>query len=96
MDRKTLEKAWLDSYDLTKGTPEEKVAVLTTIPSKTLAQETYSAAMELRDETGINWYGSDFEEELVEVANRGDLAITNPDVHISVEEYKEIDKVKKQ
>lgn len=89
MDRKTLEKAWLDSYDLTKGTPEEKVAVLATIPSKTLAEETYSAAMELRDE-GINWYGSDFEEELIEVANRGDLAITNPDVHVSVEEYKEI------
>jgi len=89
MDRKTLEEAWLDSYDLVKGTPEEKVAVLAKIPSKTLAEETYSAAMDLRDE-GINWYGSDFEEELVEVANRGDLAITNPDVHVSAEDYREI------
>lgn len=95
MERKTLEKAWLDSYDIEKGTPEEKVTVLASIPSKTLAEETYEAAMELRDE-GINWYGSDFEEELVEITNRGDLAITNPDVHISVEEYNEITEAKKQ
>lgn len=94
MDRKVLEKAWLDSYDIEKGTPEEKVTTISSIPSKTLAEETYSAAMELRED-GINWYGSDFEEELVEIANKGDLAIANPDVHISVEEYNEIAEARK-
>ena len=89
MDRKTLEKAWLDSYDLTKGTSEEKVAVLATIPSKTLAEETYSAAMELRDE-GINAQPSRKGKDSV---NHGIQLIQNYEIIIHpkcVEFHKEI------
>ena len=89
MDRKILEKAWLDSYDFNNLSVEERVKKLSELPAKVLATYTYKAAMELRGE-GINWYGAAFEDELIEVMEKGDVVITNSDIHITVEEYKEI------
>lgn len=89
MERVVLEKAWLDSYEFDNLSIEESVKKLSELPSKTLAASVYQAAMELRAD-GVNWYGGDFEDELVEVMKKGDLVITNADVHISVEEYKEV------
>lgn len=89
MDRVTLEKAWADSYCFENATVPASVKLLSQIPAKILAEEVYAAAMELRDE-GINWYGSDFEDELLEIIEKGEAVITNPDVHISLMEYKEI------
>lgn len=94
MDRIVLEKAWLDSFGFNNLSVEESVKKLSELSSKRLAAETYQAAMELREE-GINWYGSNFEDELVEIVKKGDLKITNADVHISVDEYKEILKLRK-
>lgn len=89
MDRVVLERAWADSYDFDLDSIPAKVKALSAQPSKVLAEQVYEAAMELRAEE-INWYGSDFEEELLDVVNKGDVAITNPDKHISLMEYKEI------
>lgn len=89
MDRLVLERAWADSYDFQDAPVPVKVKLLSQQPAKMLAAQVYKAAMKLRDE-GINWYGSDFEEELIDVMNRGDAAISNPDIHISLAEYQEI------
>ena len=89
MDRAVLEKAWAESYDFEGTSIPEKVKRLSLLPSALLAEQVYEAAMELRAE-GINWFGSDFEEALLEVINKGDAAVTRPDIHISLMEYKEI------
>lgn len=89
MDRVVLEKAWTDSYCFEGATIAGSVKLLSRLPSTLLAQEVYDAAMELRDE-GINWYGSDFEDELLEIIEKGDAVVNNPDTHISLAEYKEI------
>lgn len=89
MDRAVLEKAWAESYDFEGGSNLWRVAQLSHMPSAVLAEQVYEAAMELRDE-GINWYGSAFEDALLEVISKGDAAITCPDKHISLAEYEEI------
>lgn len=89
MDRVVLERAWIDSYDFPVPEIVKKRDMLISRPAERLASEVYRAAMALREE-GINWYGSDFEEELLKVVQKGDSEITNAGVHISVKEYKEI------
>lgn len=89
MDRVVLERAWTDSYCFEGATIAGSVKLLSQIPAKILAEEVYTAAMELRDE-GVNWYGSDFEDELLEIIEKGDAVVNNPDVHISLAEYKKI------
>lgn len=95
MDRLTLEKAWLDCYDFENIPVDKRVEHISKRPSKKMAGELYSASMDLREQ-GINWFGSDFEDELVDIIKKGDLAIDNPDVHITVEKYEDLKKAKKE
>lgn len=95
MDRAVLERAWLDSYDFPIDDIAKKRAILISRPAEKLAKEVYNAAMELRDE-GINWYGSAFEDELLEVMRKGNAAIENPDKHIGLMEYKEVVEYRKK
>lgn len=94
MERITLEKAWLDCYDFENIPVCERVELIAKRPAKQMATEVYNASMEMRSD-GINWFGSDFEDELVDIAS-GKAVIENPDVHITVEEYEEIKKVEKE
>lgn len=89
MKRINLEKAWLDCYDFKKIPTAKKVELISKMPSKKMAAEVYTAAMEMRDD-GINWFGSDFEDELVEIINHGDLKIEDPKVHITCKDCEEI------
>lgn len=95
MDRIKLEKAWLDCYDFEKIPVDKKVECISKRPSKLMAGEIYKASMGMREQ-GINWFGSDFEDELVNIVKWGDLAIENPDVHITVEEYEDLKKAKQK
>lgn len=95
MDRVTLEKAWLDCYDYENLPVSKRVELITKRPATKMATEVYNASLELRSD-GINWFGSDFEDELVDIIKKGDLAIDNPDVHITVEEYEDLKKAKKE
>ena len=95
MDRITLEKAWLDCYDFQNIPVDKKVECISIRPSKKMAGEVYKASMDLREQ-GINWFGSDFEDELFNIIKKGDLAIENPDVHITVEEYEDLKKAKQK
>lgn len=95
MDRLTLEKAWLDCYDFENLPVSKKVENIAKISSERMAMKVYIASMEMRNK-GINWFGSDFEDEFFIIIKKGDSAIENPDRHITVQEYEEIKKAKEQ
>ena len=89
MDRITLEKAWLDCYDFKNIPVSEKVENISKMPSHKMAADVYSASMKMRDE-GINWCGSDFEEELLEVMMYSDSRVKDSNTHITCKDYEDI------
>lgn len=95
MKRTTLEKAYLDCYEVAVHFPTEvKVLYLSNMSTKYLASKVYQAAQEMRDD-GINWFGSDFEDELLAIMD--DTAeIEEPDKHITIDEYEDIRKAQEE
>lgn len=59
------------------------------MPFVKMAEEVYAAAMEMRD-YGINRFGSEFEDELLEVVNSGDSKIENHNIHINCKDCEDI------
>lgn len=91
MDRKTLEKAWFDCYDFNSTQRNisctEKAQLIAKTPDVELASDVYNASMEMRAE-GINWFDSEFEDELVAII--GSEKTKNADIHISAKEIYDI------
>ena len=95
MTRTMLEKSYLDCYEVAVNFPTElKVLYLSNMSTKYLASKVYQAAQEMRDD-GINWFGSDFEDELLAIMD-GTAEIEEPDTHITIKEYEEIRKAQEE